>query len=287
MDEPFYPGKDILVTHRKNPVQSYMAPERQQRSPHFHYQYELLLCVAGSAEFVIEGRSYRIVPGSMLFMSNLENHYIQSYDQGYERYTLRFSNQLVALCLRDPLLLSIFKQRPADFRHLYQCTAEEFAESLKLIRLMEREYLQQRPYWAQMIASGLMTILVSVYRRCPEQFPGSRNAEHQSLIFNVQNYIEMNVGQDLSLETVASKFFVSKYHLSHCFTQVTGYTFKEFIITARISKAKDLLLKTQDEVAAVGQAVGFHNASNFIRTFKNREGVSPLQYRNQAGKNAK
>lgn len=284
MDAQFYPGRDIVISHRYNSVQSYMTPEQQEQSPHFHYQYELLLCVAGSAEFVISGRSYRIVPGSMLFMSNLENHCIASYTRGYERYTLRFSNELAALCLRDHLLLSIFKQRPADFCHLYQCTGPAFAASLAQIRRMEQEYDRQKPYWAQMIASELMAMLVSLYRSNPERFPGSRSPEHQSLIFQVQNYIELNVGQDLSLEGVAGKFYVSKYHLSHCFTQITGYSFREFVITARISKAKDLLLTTREEVSAIGRAVGFSNASSFIRTFKSREGVSPLQYRNRAQK---
>lgn len=286
MDVPYCPEKDILIHYRQNPVQGYMLPQ-QQCSPHFHYQYELLLCVAGEADFVIAGRVYHISRGSLLFMSNLENHSICSYSQGYERYTLRFSNELVALHLRDPLLLSIFKQRPADFSHLYVCGEKEFDHYLHLIQLMEQEYLQREPYWEQMIAAKLQTILVCMYRRHPESFPGSRNAENQNLIFNVQNYIEMNLGEDLSLDAVAGKFFVSKYHLSHCFTQVTGYSFKEFIITSRISKAKDLLLTTQDEVSAIGQTVGFHNASNFIRTFKAREGISPLQYRSQARKSAR
>lgn len=282
MDEQFRPEKDILIHHRQNLVQGYMAPEVQTRTPHFHYQYELLLCVAGEADFVIAEKVYHIFPGCMLFMSNLENHYIQSYTQGYERYTLRFSNEIIAIYLRDPLLLSIFKQRPRDFCHRYVCGEKEFARFLNLIRLMEQEYQQRKPYWAQMIAAKLLTILVAVYRKAPDSFPASRNAESQTLIFNVQNYIEMNLGEDLGLETIANRFFVSKYYLSHCFSQVTGYTLQEFIITGRIAKAKDLLLTTQDEVSAIGEAVGFHNTSNFIRTFKKREGVSPLQYRNRA-----
>lgn len=276
------PETNIVINHRVNPVQGYMLSDAQPASPHFHYQYELLMCVAGEADFVVAEREYHLTPGSLLFMSNMENHWIRAYSKGYERYTLRFSGEMVALYLRDPLLLSVFKQRPEEYRHLYQCSEKEFARYLNLIRIMEQEYLQQKPYWEQMIASKLLTILVSMYRRHPEYFPGSRNAESQGLIFNVQNYIEMNLGEDLSLDTVAGKFFVSKYHLSHCFTQVTGFTFKEYIITGRISKAKDLLLTTQEEVAAIGQAVGFHNPSNFIRTFKAREGISPLQYRNRA-----
>lgn len=287
MDTQFYPEKDILINYRKNSVAGYMAPALQKASPHFHYQYELLLCAAGEADFMIGEHVYHVVPGSMLFMSNLENHAIVSYTKDYERYTLRFSNALVALYLRDPLLLSIFKQRPTSFCHRYQCGEAEFSRYLSVIRCMEQEYRQQKPYWAQMIASMLLNVLVSMYRKHPEAFPAGNNPESQSLIFNVQNYIEMNLGEDMSLETIANRFFVSKFYLSHYFTQATGYTFKEFVITVRIAKAKDLLITTQTDVATIGQSVGFHNASNFIRTFKKREGLSPLQYRKQARDGAK
>lgn len=276
--------KDILINHRANPVAGYMSAEEQERAPHFHYQYEVLLCVDGQADFIISGLEYHLTPGCMLFMSNLENHWIRSYSQGYERYTLRFSGEVMAQFLRDPLLLSVFKQRPADFCHLYRCGEKEFGRYLNLFRIIEQECTQQKPYWMQMVATKLLTILVSMYRKKPEFFPANRSTENQGLIFNVQNYIEMNLGEDLSLDTVAGKFFVSKYHLSHCFTQVTGYSFKEFIIASRISKAKDLLLTTQDEVSAIGRTVGFQNPSNFIRTFKAREGIPPLQYRNRARK---
>ena len=47
MDTQFYPEKDILINYRKNSVAGYMAPALQKASPHFHYQYELLLCAAG------------------------------------------------------------------------------------------------------------------------------------------------------------------------------------------------------------------------------------------------
>lgn len=84
MDTQFYPEKDILINYRKNSVAGYMAPALQKASPHFHYQYELLLCAAGEADFMIGEHVYHIVPGSMLFMSNLENHAIVSYTKDYD-----------------------------------------------------------------------------------------------------------------------------------------------------------------------------------------------------------
>ena len=63
---------------------------------------------------------------------------------------------------------------------------------------------------------------------------------------------------------------------------MTGYTFKSYILMARISKAKDLLLSTDWEVRAISEAVGFHSSSHFLRTFRGIENLSPLQDRGQA-----
>lgn len=278
----FLPKQDILIRHRQDAVQSYMEPGAQQRMPHFHYQYELLLSVGGTADFVIGGQLYHAAPGTVLFMSNMENHYIRAHSEGYDRYTLRFSTELLSAYLCDPQLLSVFKQRPEKFSHQYVCASQEFAHYLHLAARMEAEYNAQSPYWDQMIASKLLTILVGMFRAKPESFPAYRNPDNQNLIFDVQNYIEAHVQEDLRLDTIAEKFYISKYHLSHSFTRLTGYTFKQFIVTARLSKSKDLLLNTEAEIGAISRAVGFNNVSSFIRTFKKAEGLPPLQYRNRA-----
>ena len=276
------PQSDIVIRFRQDSVKPYMAPAAQSAAPHFHYQHELLLPAEGSAEFEISGRRYRAEPGSLLFMSNLENHAVLSSSAGFSRYIMRFSNEALAAYLRDPLLLSVFKQRPEGFRHQYFCREREPAVYLRLARQMEREYRRQAPCWDQMVVSGLLAILVGMYRTDPSFFPGQRGAEGQNLIFDVQNYIEGNLQGDLSLDAVSARFFVNRYHLSHLFPQVTGYTFKSYILMARVSKAKDLLLSTGLEVRSISEAVGFHSASHFIRTFRKLENLSPLQYRGQA-----
>ena len=121
MLSPFSPDKDIQIIYRNDKVKDYMSPDIQERKPHFHYQHELLLSVSGSAEFEIVGQPYRIAAGSILFMSNMENHAIRSSSRDYARYTMRFSDEVLLAYLRDPLLLSVFRQRPDGFLHEYHC----------------------------------------------------------------------------------------------------------------------------------------------------------------------
>lgn len=282
MSVRFSPEADIVVKHRQDTVRRDMAPDVQQTAPYFHYQYEFILIVGGTAVYNISGREYLAQTGTVLCISSLENHFITTHSEGYDRYTVRFSNEALTTLIRDPVLISIFKQRPQGFCHQYACTSAEMEHYMHMLDIMTREYVEQKPYWDYLIASKLRDILVYMYRRRPEAFPGARSQASQMLIFDIQNYIEGHLTEDLQLETVAGRFFINKYYLSHNFSGVTGYTFKQYVVMARLSKAKDLLLHTQSEIREIATSVGFSSASHFIRIFKQNEGISPLQYRNRA-----
>ena len=278
MNIDLLPEEDLLIEHRSGKPGLYMQPEQQADHPHFHYQYELLLCNGGTAQFVVADRSYSLSSGSILFISNLENHFICSHDDGFDRYAIRFSAE-AAERMRNPLLLSLFRQRPEGFCHCHQCNEKELSQIERRFHTMEREYVLQKPCWSQVIISTFLVMLSGLYRRSPEIFPAHRHPEGQMLIFRVQSYLETHLEEDLCLDAVAAHFFVDKYHLSHQFTRFTGYSFIKFITAARLSRAKDLLLHTDAEIRQIAQQVGYHSATHFIRAFKEAEGLSPLQYR--------
>ena len=47
MNIDLLPEEDLLIEHRSGKPGLYMQPEQQADHPHFHYQYELLLCNGG------------------------------------------------------------------------------------------------------------------------------------------------------------------------------------------------------------------------------------------------
>lgn len=281
MDESLYNSSNIRILHRMDDVQDYMFPNVQEKTPHFHNQCELILTVGGTADFNISGSTYHISRGSILMINNLENHHIISHSEGYDRYTARFSNTVLTELIHDPLLLSIFKQRIPGFSHHYICTPKETSHYQLMLDIMVNEYRSQKPYWEHLLASKLMDILVYMYRNQPQAFPGTRMQKGQTLIFDIQNYIESHLNEDLKLDKIADRFFISKFYLSHKFKEVTGYGFKEYVITARLSKAKDMLLRTSYDVQKISMEVGFHSTTHFIRCFKAAENLTPLQYRLQ------
>ena len=170
----------------------------------------------------------------------------------------------------------MLQQKRKEMEEHYARTSARYQ---KMFHTMEREYALQKPCWSQVISSTFLVLLSGIYRRAPECFPANRHPEGQMLIFRIQNYLESHLNEDLSLDAVSARFYVDKYHLSHQFTRFTGYSFKQYITSARLSKAKDLLLHSDREIREIAEQVGYHSATHFIRVFKEAEGLSPLQYR--------
>ena len=81
----------------------------------------------------------------------------------------------------------------------------------------------------------------------------------------------------LSLELLSSKFFVSKYHLSHEFNRVVGTSVYRYIVQKRLVIAKQMLAGGVAPTD-VYRHCGFGDYANFYRAFKAEYHISPKQY---------
>lgn len=91
--------------------------------------------------------------------------------------------------------------------------------------------------------------------------------------------VENNYASEILLEDMASAACCSIYHFSRVFKKVTGFSPYEYLIKFRITKAKNLLKTTDKSVDEISRSVGFDDPSNFIKTFKRLEELTPLKYR--------
>jgi AraC-like DNA-binding protein len=104
--------------------------------------------------------------------------------------------------------------------------------------------------------------------------------ETSPIIHTAITYLEEHFEQEISLEELCSYLNISKYYFAHFFKQQTGSSPYEYLINIRITHSKSMLRGTNDTVAEIAERAGFSNSSYFIQTFRAREGLTPLKYRN-------
>lgn len=96
---------------------------------------------------------------------------------------------------------------------------------------------------------------------------------------SIKAYIDNNFQLKLSLDDLAEKFFISKYHLSREFKNLFGITIGNYILLQRIAFAKKRLRFSNDSLEKIAEDCGIGDTNYFIKVFKKSENTTPLQYR--------
>ena len=81
------------------------------------------------------------------------------------------------------------------------------------------------------------------------------------------------------LPLFAKKFFLSKATLCDCFIKALNCTIGEYVMRLKLNKARQYLSSTKKSVEEISALCGFSSAAYMGLLFKNKTGLSPLQYR--------
>lgn len=92
-------------------------------------------------------------------------------------------------------------------------------------------------------------------------------------------FMEEHITENISLDEIADHIGLSKYYFNRLFNKHIGMTPHRYFINMRVQHAKRLLLTTHASVEKIAEMCGFDNASNFIRLFKQRTGMTPTAFR--------
>jgi AraC-like DNA-binding protein len=129
---------------------------------------------------------------------------------------------------------------------------------------------------------SVSTRIINLISAClAEQKKNHRAESHKisPVVSDAALYLEEHVGDEVSLDLLCAHLRVSKYYLSHLFTEQIGRGPYEYLLTLRLSKAKTFLRTSDLPVSEIAVNCGFHKSSYFIQLFKTREEITPLQYR--------
>lgn len=98
-------------------------------------------------------------------------------------------------------------------------------------------------------------------------------------ISQATRYINSHYHDILSLNEISDFCNVSRSHLGRLFREQLHTTLQDYLITFRLTKASDLLVRTTLPICEIAEQVGYHNELNLLRAFKNKYGLSPNAYR--------
>ncbi|MHA2787632.1 helix-turn-helix domain-containing protein [Corynebacterium sp. S7] len=161
-----------------------------------------------------------------------------------------------------------------------QALARLVKESLARIeggQMQHVDYSEPRPW------GGLEDEAIGLIRNVL----GDDLSSEEGLISAAKNHIELNIGdRGLSPGQVAAAVGISERQLSRIFSEA-GTTVGRYVLNRRLGFAKNALSTPEQDLLSVGdigKRFGFASPSHFSRTFRERHGVTPLQWRKEAQK---
>lgn len=244
---------------------------------HHHSFYEVYCFLDGDVEFWIEGSLYQLKKGDLLLINPKELHRPILKDNGknYERIVLWIDKNYLESLSNEVDLTECFDVSNPNHKNLLR--PDEFERSKIITRLgdLVRENYGNS-FGNKIITHGLfLQLMVEINRMALSETDNTKQKKETSpLISNVLNYISEHYCEDLSLEKIAKHFFVSKYYLSHEFTNSVEVGLYRYITIKRLIIAREMLAdgKTAGEVSSL---CGFKDYTNFYRAFKAEYGISP------------
>ncbi len=105
--------------------------------------------------------------------------------------------------------------------------------------------------------------------------------ELSSAIQSCCSYIDLHLGEKLSMKVLADQVGYADYYLAQKFKKEMGMTVAQYIKKARVERAKLLLRSSNQSVASIADSLGFCNTSYFSEAFRSLTGMTPLEYRDR------
>ncbi|MBD0383529.1 helix-turn-helix domain-containing protein [Paenibacillus sedimenti] len=94
----------------------------------------------------------------------------------------------------------------------------------------------------------------------------------------VKSYISSHLSEELSLDTVAGKVFISPKYLSKIFKEETGINYTDYVTKKRMERALELMAQSSMTIEQIANTVGYGTAAYFIKKFKEINGCTPKTY---------
>lgn len=236
---------------------------------HAHPEYELFYLFAGSRDFFIRDRTYRVERGSFVFVEKEELH--RTIDTGvpdHERTVINFL---------PPILAGFTSQGRSGIITLPP--QEQYKGEALVLELVQeaRGLAAERDVMLESLLRQLLAMLFRAQSEQPE--PDAQPSTVHRTISEVAAYVGTHYHETLRLKDVADRFYISPYYLSRKFKQCTGFGFSEYVQLVRVREAQRLLRETDLKMIEVAEQIGIEPVANFYKLFKNASGCSPLQYR--------
>jgi AraC-like DNA-binding protein len=159
-------------------------------------------------------------------------------------------------------------------------------EMTGLLRNVLEESEADRPFHEDLIRLWLAQIVILLLRQLGvmEHRLPPPDGDRDGTPDIIDNYFETNLAQNPCADDLADRLHISRRHLNRILQKTYGMSFRDKLLRARMDRAAWLLRHSENSVSAIAGEVGYTYDPAFRQAFRERFGMTPLEYRQQTRK---
>lgn len=236
---------------------------------HSHPHYEIYFLKSGERSFFLSNALFKLEAPIILI---IPPHALHKTEGGaFERYNVNISPNYL-----DDYQKEILQRKAL---HILSPTALEMQ---RFVEHLETAIKERNSKHGENIARVLFSYLVFLLDKVPQDEFSPKAITKESIppiILKIIDYLNEHYAEKITLALIAEKFFLSKTALSYAFKKHIDCSLIDFLLSIRITKAKEYLLNSKKSVETIAELCGFSSANYFGLIFKQKENLSPTQYR--------
>lgn len=273
-DHPVFFKKNLI-----HPQETFYA-----MSIHWHDEVEFIYVRSGSIRYQINGAMVRMKAGEGIFVNSRQLHLIVSDHSYCELYCLIFHPTI--LCSSNHVAKQFVAPVIENANVPYLMLKEKVSwQKIIFENIASIEKVVSHEASELMMMQSLFAIWTALYENIVKT-PDKEDSANQdlALVKAMLTFVQENYHRKIELQEICAAGKVGKTKGIALFEKYLNMTPMEYVGNYRIEKSCHLLKRTDKTITQIALEISFSDSSYFSKMFKKRMGISPLKYRQSAGR---
>ncbi|MBQ2793383.1 MAG: AraC family transcriptional regulator [Clostridia bacterium] len=239
---------------------------------HLHQYCEIEMVTDGEIEITVSGKKYIAKKGDIALIPPFKVHSFHTPER-VEMLIMTLPNFFLPATVGFDELSAerdayVFTASEPLWHYLYE-TGFHTTRTKHFFKLPEDRALIHR-------LQAAIHLIIAEFLSVTEE---SEVSVSENTLARILLYVSNHFTEDITLGKVGEALGYNPKYVSACFSMIDGISFRDFLNSLRIERAKALLITTDSTVLTIALECGFKNESTFHRVFLDATGTTPAKYR--------